>query len=204
VPAELMAAARAAGVPVSVTYGLTEACSQVTTTPLELMRSEGAVPGPPLFCTRVGIADADASREGEGEIIVAGPTVAPASLARDGWLRTGDVGFLDERGALHVSGRLADTIISGGENVAPAEVEGVLEAHPDVLEAAVIGRPHKDWGEAVTAIVVPRPGRAPTAEALRAHCARVLAPYKVPREVVLSDERLPRTRSGKLVRRKLR
>jgi O-succinylbenzoic acid--CoA ligase len=234
VPSALLAAARTAGVPVALTYGLTEACSQVTTTPWRLMAREGPVPGPPLFCTRVRIAGLDgagggageggasaaeragelsartaertgelSARTGEGEILVAGPTVAPRSRARDGWLHTGDVGFLDESGALHVSGRLAETIISGGEKVSPAEVEGVLESHPDVLEAAVVGRADDAWGEAVTAIVVPRPGHAPTAEVLRGHCARVLAPYKVPREVVLRAEPLPRTRSGKLQRGKL-
>jgi acyl-CoA synthetase (AMP-forming)/AMP-acid ligase II len=130
--------------------------------------------------------------------------VAPRACGPDGWLRSGDVGFLDGRGALHVSGRLAETIISGGENVSPAEVEGVLESHPDVLEAAVVGRADEVWGESVTAIVVAHPGRAPAAEALRTHCASQLAPYKVPREVVLSAEPLPRTRSGKLLRRKLR
>src|SRR5207302_1797015 len=83
-----------------------------------------------------------------------------------GWLHTGDLGFLDEQGRLHVTGRQADTIISGGENVAPAEVEAVLEAHPDVLEAAVVGRSHPGWGESVTAIVVPRAGRAPADAAL--------------------------------------
>jgi O-succinylbenzoic acid--CoA ligase len=201
-------------VPVALTYGLTEACSQVTTTPSQLMAREGAVPGPSLFCTRVRIGEPGPSRTGcdtgdgecasEGEILVSGPTVAPRARGRDGWLRTGDEGFLDERGALHVSGRLAETIISGGENVSPAEVEGVLESHPDVLEAAVVGRADEEWGESVTAIVVARPGRAPAAGTLLAHCAGLLAPYKVPRAVVLSAEPLPRTSSGKLLRRKLR
>jgi O-succinylbenzoic acid--CoA ligase len=184
VPDALIARAREAGVPVSTTYGLTEACSQVTTG------------GPPLFCTRVRTA-------ADGEIAVAGPTVAPGSRDGDGWLRTGDLGVLDERGCLTVTGRKADTIVSGGENVAPAEVEAVLEAHPDVLEAAVLGRPDERWGEAVTAIVLARPGRTLDADELRAHCARLLAPYKVPKQVVLTGESLPRTPSGKLLRREL-
>jgi O-succinylbenzoic acid--CoA ligase len=184
VPAALIARARAAGVPVSSTYGLTEACSQVTTG------------GPPLFCTRVQIA-------ADGEILVAGPTVAPGSLDGDGRLRTGDLGVLDEHGRLSVTGRKADTIVSGGENVAPAEVEAALEAHPDVLEAAVLGRPDERWGEAVTAIVLSRPGRTLDGDLLRAHCARLLAPYKVPKRVVLTGEPLPRTPSGKLLRREL-
>jgi O-succinylbenzoic acid--CoA ligase len=194
VPAALLDRARTAGVPVSLTYGLTETCSQVTTTPAADRPSHDA--GPPLFCTRVRVA-------ADGEILVAGPTVARGSLALDGWLHTGDLGALDEHGRLSVTGRKADTIVSGGENVAPAEVEAVLEAHPDVLEAAVLGRADPHWGEAVTAIVRARPGRSPDGEALRAHCARALAPYKVPKLVVLTGEQLPRTPSGKLLRRAL-
>jgi O-succinylbenzoic acid--CoA ligase len=196
VPAALVARAHAAGVGVSLTYGLSESCSQVTTTPVAELATAPPGAGPPLFCTRVRI-DADE------EILVRGPTVAPAAFAPDGWLHTGDLGRLDERGRLHVSGRKADTIVSGGENVAPAEVEAVLEMHPGVLEAAVLGRPHESWGEAVTAIVVARPGAELDAAELRAHCARALAPFKVPKELVLSGEPLPRTRSGKLLRREL-
>jgi o-succinylbenzoate---CoA ligase len=202
VPDVLLRRARAAGVPVSLTYGLTEACSQVTTTPArEASLADASSPqgraGPPMFCTRLGIAP-------DEEILVRGPTVAPGQLSPDGWLHTGDLGSLDDDGRLQVTGRKTDTIVSGGENVAPAEVEAVLEAHPDVLEAAVLGRSDAQWGEAVTAIVVGRPGRVLDGEALRAHCARSLAPFKVPKQVVLTGEPLPRTGSGKLVRRELR
>jgi o-succinylbenzoate---CoA ligase len=197
VPAALVRRAHEAGVPVSMTYGLTEACSQATTTPVAALAQGELGAGPPLFCTRLRCAD-------DGEILLAGPTVAPGSLAPDGWLHTGDLGEVDERGRLSVTGRKADTIVSGGENVAPSEVEAVLESHPDVLEAAVVGRPDERWGEAVTAIVVARAGRTPGAAALRAHCAAALAPYKVPKRVVLSEHSLPRTRSGKLLRRELR
>ncbi len=229
VPAALIESARAAGVSVSLTYGLTEACSQVTTMPLgpggpamnvlkkdaarvrartrafmafeNTSSSEEALldrphAGPPLFCTQVRIAE-------DGEIMVAGPTVAPASRDADGWLRTGDLGVLDEQGFLQVTGRKADTIVSGGENVAPAEVEAVLESHPDVLEAAVLPRPDPRWGEAVAAIVVRRPGSTLQGEALLAHCAARLARYKVPKQVDFTTEPLPRTRSGKLLRREL-
>ncbi len=196
-PAALLARAHAAGVPVSLTYGLTESCSQATTTPVAAIGDAPSSAGPPLFCTRVRIAP-------DGEILLAGPTVAPAALASDGWLRTGDLGELDDRGCLSVTGRRADTIVSGGENVAPAEVEAVLEAHPHVLEAAVLGRTDPQWGEAVTAIVVARAGVEVEIEALRAHCANALAPYKVPKRFELAAEPLPRTRSGKLLRRELR
>jgi o-succinylbenzoate---CoA ligase len=197
VPAALVRRANAAGVPVSMTYGLSEACSQVTTTPAAALADGGLAAGPALFCTRVR-CDAD------GEILVAGPTVAPGARAGDGWLHTGDLGRLDERGRLSVTGRKADTIVSGGENVAPSEVEAVLEAHADVLEAAVVGLPDEQWGEAVTAIVVTRPGAVPDSDALRAHCAAALASFKVPKRVVLRGDPLPRTRSGKLLRRELR
>ncbi|HUB72601.1 MAG TPA: o-succinylbenzoate--CoA ligase [Solirubrobacteraceae bacterium] len=203
VPAALVQRARRAGVPVSLTYGLTESCSQVTTAPVAALAEGDCGAGPPLFCTRVRIAPAP-SPQGGGEILVAGPTVAPGALDADGWLHTGDLGALDERGRLSVLGRKADTIISGGENVVPGEVEAVLEAHPDVLEAAVVGLPDERWGEAVSAIVVARPGSAPAEESLRAHCAAALAPYKVPKRVLIRAEALPRTRSGKLLRRELR
>jgi O-succinylbenzoic acid--CoA ligase len=192
----LLQRARAAGVPVSLTYGLTEACSQVTTTPIAAVE-RGGRPSRPLFCTRVRIA-------ADGEVMVAGPIVAAGSRASDGWLRTGDLGAFDEEGGLLITGRKADVIVSGGENVAPAEVEAVLEQHPDVLEAAVVPRADGRWGEAVTAIVVARPGHAIDRESLRGHCARALAPYKVPKQFLLSDGPLPRTDSGKLLRRRLR
>ncbi len=191
VPEALIERARGAGVPVSATYGLTEACSQVTTG------------GPPLFCTRVRVEEVPGGEAGAGEIMVSGPTVAPASRGPDGWLRTGDLGRLDENGHLRVTGRLADTIVSGGENVAPAEVEAALESCPGVLEAAVLGRQDPDWGEAVAAIVVVRPDVEVTAEALRAHCAMKLARYKVPKRIDFTTTPLPRTRSGKLLRREL-
>jgi o-succinylbenzoate---CoA ligase len=223
VAAALVQRAHAAGVPVSLTYGLTESCSQATTTPVAASSSEGEIEqepsaGPPLFCTRVQIANDDTGergrtrREGEpagpvahgpGEILISGPTVASGSLAADGWLHTGDLGELDERGRLRVTGRRSDTIISGGENVAPAEVEAVLEAHPQVLEAAVLGRSDPRWGEAVTAIVVAREGAELDAEELRAHCAVALAPYKVPKSFAARSQPLPRTPSGKLLRREL-
>jgi O-succinylbenzoic acid--CoA ligase len=197
VPLALVERARAAGVPVSATYGLTESCSQVTTVPVAELDADGASAGPPLFCTRVRIAD-------DQEILVRGPTVAPAAISGDGWLHTGDLGSVGDDGRLRVTGRKADTIVTGGENVAPAEVEAVLEAHPHVLEAAVVGRPDERWGEAVTAWVRARGDVELDPAELRAHCARALAPYKVPKEYTAAAEPLPRTASGKLLRRSLR
>jgi o-succinylbenzoate---CoA ligase len=170
-------------VPVAPTCGLTEACSQVTTH------------GVPLFCTRVSL-------EADGEIVVAGPTVSPDA---GGALHTGDLGaFGDGPGRpLRIVGRKADTIVTGGENVAPAEVEAVLEAHPAVAEAAVVGRPDAEWGEAVTALVRVRDGAAITEDELRAHCAQRLARFKLPKAYIFIDAPLPRTGSGKLLRREL-
>jgi o-succinylbenzoate---CoA ligase len=183
IPPSLLERAARAGVPAVATYGLTEACSQVTTG------------GPPLFCTRVRIAAAR-------EILVAGPTVAPGSVAPDGWLHTGDEGALDADGNLVVTGRAGDTIITGGENVAPAEVEGVLAGHPAVAEAAVHGAPDPRWGERVVATVVLRAGQTATEDELRGYCRVRLAGYKVPRAVRFAPE-LPKTVSGKLLRRSL-
>jgi o-succinylbenzoate---CoA ligase len=174
----LQGRAAAAGVRVAPTYGLTEACSQVTTL------------GAPLFCTKVRIA-------GDAEILVSGPTVAPGAGPA---IATGDLGEWGPDDALRILGRKADTIISGGENVAPAEVEAVLEAHPDVIEAAVHGREHPEWGEAVVATVVAEPDLE--ADELRAWCAARLASFKVPKEIAFTTT-LPRTASGKLVRRDL-
>jgi O-succinylbenzoic acid--CoA ligase len=194
VPAALLQRARAAGVPVALTYGLTEACSQVTTGSPRAADPYSA--GPPLFCTRL-------RTRADGEIELAGPTVARGVAGPDGWLHTGDLGKLNSEGSLEVTGRKADTIVSGGENVAPAEVEAALEAHPDVLEAAVLPRSDEHWGEAVVALVVARDGASLSAEALRRHCAARLAPYKVPKHLALVAGPLPRTRSGKLLRREL-
>jgi len=175
--------AAVAGVPTVSTYGLTEACSQVSTG------------GPPLFCTRVRIGPAR-------EILVAGPTVAPGALSDDGWLHTGDEGALDREGNLIVTGRAGDSIITGGENVAPVEVEAVLESHPAVFEAAVHGAADPEWGERVVATIVLRAGKTATADELRGYCRVRLAGYKVPRVFRFSPE-LPKTVSGKLLRRSL-
>lgn len=196
VPQALVERAREAAVPVSLTYGLTETCSQATTLPAAALREPGHTAGPPLFCTRLRIAP-------DGEILISGPTVARSAPLMDGWLATGDLGRLDERGWLSVIGRKADTIVSGGENVAPAEVEAVLEAHPQVLEAAVVAVPDERWGEAVTALVVLREGAELDERALAEHCRAALAPYKVPKAFTARSERLPRTPSGKLLRRDL-
>jgi acyl-CoA synthetase (AMP-forming)/AMP-acid ligase II len=125
------------------------------------------------------------------------------TLDDEGWVHTGDVGYLDEGGYLFLTGRAGDMIIRGGENVAPAEVESVLYEHPDVLEAAVVGVPDETWGERIVAAVAVRPGTQVSADELVRHCAERVAPSKRPEQVVILDE-LPRTGTGKVVRRDLR
>jgi O-succinylbenzoic acid--CoA ligase len=137
-----------------------------------------------------------------GEVLVRGPIVAAGAASEDGWLHTGDLGRFDERGRLQIIGRRADTIVTGGENVAPTEVEAVLLQHPAVADAAVHARPDEEWGEAVVATVVLRGEASATGDALREHCAARLARFKVPKEIGFVDA-LPRTASGKLLRREL-
>jgi O-succinylbenzoic acid--CoA ligase len=194
VPDEILSEALGLGATVVQTYGLTEAASQVTTlSPADAERKRGSA-GRPLLTTHVRILD--------GEILVQGPTVAPAAVAEDGWLHTGDSGRIDDEGFLWVSGRRDDVIVTGGENVAPQEVEEVLAAHPDVADAAVVGRPDPDWQSAVTAVVVPRDGAVADPEGLRGWCAARLASFKVPKRFEFASQ-LPRTESGKLLRREL-
>jgi O-succinylbenzoic acid--CoA ligase len=138
----------------------------------------------------------------DGEVLVRGRTVAAGALAPDGWLHTGDLGALDDDGRLIIIGRKADTIVSGGENVAPAEVEAVLLEHPAVADAAVLGRADPEWGEAVVAQVVLAGGAELDTEALRAHCAARLAPFKVPKRFEPVSG-VPRGVTGKLLRREL-
>ena len=188
-PPALLARAAAAGVPVAPTYGLTEACSQVATA------------GVPLFCTRVELDGP------EGEILVSGPTVSPDAATDDrGRLHTGDLGAFDASDParpLRIVGRKADTIVTGGENVAPAEVEAVLEAHPAVAEAGVTARADDEWGEAVVALVRLQAGEDVTPLDLLAHCRAQLARFKVPKDIQIVADPLPRTPSGKLLRREL-
>jgi o-succinylbenzoate---CoA ligase len=182
IPPALLQRAEAAGVPVAPTYGMTEACSQIATF------------GWPLTGVEIRIS--------EGEILIRGATVAAGSLSDDGWLHTGDLGEFDDRGRLRITGRSSETIVTGGENVAPVEVEEVLQEHPAVAEAGVFGRPDSEWGEALIAVVALRDGASPTPEELRGFCAERLAPFKVPKVVSFAPE-LPRTVSGKLLRRQL-
>ncbi len=210
--APLLAEAHAAGIPVAVTYGLTEAASQVATLLPDDVAAKPGSAGRPLLFTEVAIVDDDGRAlppNTPGELVVAGPTVmagyyrdetATAAALRGGWLHTGDIGTLDADGDLWLLDRRADLIVSGGENVYPAEVERVLREHPAVALAAVVGLPHPEWGQQVAAAVVLRQTGAATAGELLAHCRALLAGYKCPRRLLLVDA-LPQTASGKVQRR---
>lgn len=138
-----------------------------------------------------------------GEILLRGAQLAPELVEPDGWFHTGDVGRLDEEGRLVVADRLKDVIITGGENVASREVEDVLSMHPDVDAVAVVGVPDEYWGEAICAVVVPRPDTAPTAEALITHVRAHLAGFKRPRHVLFVDA-LTLTTNGKVAKAAVR
>jgi O-succinylbenzoic acid--CoA ligase len=199
-PRPLLEAAARLGAPVVQTYGLTEAASQVATlSPADALRKLGSA-GKPLFPTQVRID--------QEEILVRGPSVSPGYLgsparSSDDWLRTGDLGYLDGEGFLFVLDRREDLVVSGGENVYPAEVEAALLAHPVVVEAGVYGVSDPQWGQVVVAVVrlAEQCQIAPTD--LVAFCRARLAGYKVPRHIRLAAEPLPRTPAGKLLRRAL-
>ena len=207
VPPALLERATARGLPVIQTYGLTEACSQVTTlSPAEALSHLGSA-GRALLCADVRV---DAPTGDPGEILIRGPAVTPGYYRNpeatdrafeDGWLHTGDVGLLDADGFLTVLDRADDVIVTGGENVYPAEVEAALLAYPGIEGAAVVGLPDDEWGQRVVAAVV---STAPVALARVEPLLRSrLAGYKIPAAIERFDA-LPATSSGKIQRRFVR
>lgn len=201
------------GIPVVQTYGLTEACSQAATlSPEDALRKPGSA-GRPLLPVQLRIMNDDRQvPAGEpGEIYLRGATITPgyadrpAETARafhGGWFATGDIGYLDDEGFLYVHDRRADLIISGGENVYPAEVEAVLASHPDVIEAGVCGQPDPQWGLVPVAFIHLRARSSASADDLLDYAGERLAKYKLPRAIYFVDH-LPRNASGKLLRREL-
>ena len=197
------------GVAIHEGYGLTEMSGLATTFALGRRRKAGSV-GRPASGTEVRIASAD--ERGVGEVQFRGPSVirgywndpqaTAAAIDGDGWLATGDLGYLDEDGDLFLVDRKKEMIIRGGYNVYPREVEEVLYEHPAVLEAAVVGVPHESLGEDVAAIVVPRPGAELDPEELKAWAKERVAAYKYPRHVVLVAE-LPKSPTGKILKRRI-
>jgi long-chain acyl-CoA synthetase len=188
-------------------YGLTEMSGIATTYVDGQPRKPGSV-GKPLGSTKVQIADADERGVGEvrfrGPSVVAGywddPEATAETISPDGWLATGDVGYLDDEGYLFLVDRKHELVIRGGYNVYPREVEEVLYAHPDVLEAAVVGVPHETLGEEVAALIVARPDAGLTVEGVQRWAQERVAAYKYPRIVVFVDD-LPKTPTGKILKR---
>ena len=209
VPPHLIERFVSRGVPVLQVYGSTETCPIAVYTRLggDLSRA-GSTGLPGLCCEAVVIDDAgvELPPDTPGEIAVRGPNVffeywgnaaATREVLREGWFRTGDIGRRDADGYFFVHDRKKNMIISGGENIYPAEVERVLLEHPDVADCGVIGRPDAKWDEVPVAYVIPRAGRRVEAETLKAHVSAQLARFKVPREFVFVEE-LPRTALGKV------
>jgi O-succinylbenzoic acid--CoA ligase len=201
---DLLARAADRGVPVLTTYGCTEACSQITTQEYGTVNRGELGAGKPMQGTEVRLVD--------GVVWVRAPTLltrylterGPASaLGGDGFFHTDDVGRFDAEGRLHILGRCSDKIVTGGENVFPAEVETALERCPGVDQACVFGVDDAIWGEVVAAAVVPAPGGGPSVDALRTFVNEHLAPHRRPRRVAFVPQ-LEVSESGKLDRRATR
>ena len=199
------------GILLQQAWGLTETAPFATYLPAELTLDKVGSAGLPMPYTEVDVVDAGTGRPvprgTAGEIVVRGPNVTPgywknpeataAAFDSEGWFHTGDIGYQDDDGFLFIVDRLKDMIISGGENVYPAEVESALSDLPGVIDVAVVGRPDEKWGEAVVAVVAVAAGVEVTLERLRAHAETRLARYKLP-TVVEVVEAVPRNASGKL------
>jgi len=199
-------------------YGLTESTGVVSLLEPDLSLDKLGSAGMPFPLTEVQLRDGDGTTivtdaDTNGEIWIKGrnavagywnrPEETAALRDDDGWLRTGDVGRFDVDGFLYITDRAKDMVISGGENVYPAEVEKVLAAHPSIAEVAVIGTPDEQWGELVTAVVVVNSGSQLVLDEVQDFARQHLGGYKVPRRLELVDE-LPRNASGKVLKRTLR
>jgi long-chain acyl-CoA synthetase len=127
-----------------------------------------------------------------------------AKALQDGWVFTGDAGYLDERGYLFIVDRVKDMVVTGGENVFTTEVENAIISHEAVQDVAVIGIPHDEWGEAVHAIVILHAGQSLTEQALIEHCRERIAGYKLPKSITFREEPLPLSGAGKVLKTELR
>ncbi|MFT4417096.1 o-succinylbenzoate--CoA ligase [Fredinandcohnia humi] len=212
-PKPLLEACLSQNIPVYQTYGMTETASQVVTLAPEYSISKLGSAGKPLFPVQIKIMkDGILAKPHEsGEILVKGPTItvgylkredATSSSIKDGWLYTGDIGYLDEEGFLFVLDRRSDLIISGGENIYPAEIEAVLLAHPLISEAGATGIEDTKWGQVPVAFVKLAEKQDVSVQEILQFCNERLARYKVPKYVYFVDH-LPRNASNKLMRRKL-
>jgi fatty-acyl-CoA synthase len=200
---------RQAGFTARQIMGQTETSILLWASEEESLTKPGSV-GRPVFHAEVRLLGEDGrplSEPGQvGEIVVRGPVVMkeywrdPERSERvlvGGWLHTGDLARRDEEGYYYLVGRFRDMYISGGENVYPAEVERVLQGHPQVAEVAVVGEPHEDWGEVGHCFIIPRPGASPGQDEILAYCRQHLAAFKVPKRVTFCQQ-FPRTPLGKV------
>jgi O-succinylbenzoic acid--CoA ligase len=194
VPRDLLEWAAGHDLPLLQTYGMTETASQIATLPAAEAAAGLGSAGRPLEGVELRSTD-------EGELLVRGPMVSESALSDDGWLHTGDRGRVDEHGFLRVEGRIGDTIVTGGENVAAQEVEEALLSHPAVSDAGVVGAADPEWGQIVTAYVVVADGTSDGE--LLDHARERLAGYKLPK-IVYRRAELPRNAAGKLLRRQLK
>jgi fatty-acyl-CoA synthase len=214
-PVPLIRAYQERGLPFRQGYGLTEVGPNCfTLQPADAIRKAGSV-GQPNFHIDARIVDEQGcgiTGDTVGELALRGPAVcsgywadpaATAAALHDGWFHTGDLVRRDDEGYYYIVGRKKDMIISGGENIYPAEVEELLYSHPAVAEAALIGMPDAKWGEVGRAIVAIKPGAAATADELIDFCRHQIARYKVPKSIVFV-ERLPRNSMGKVIKGELR
>lgn len=197
-------------------YGLTETAAIVTLNIGDDYIRKPDSAGPPMPVMELLIANPDGKRvdTGEvGELWIKGPTViqgywnkeaeTKASL-QDGWLKTGDIAFLDDENFLHIVDRSKDVVIRGGENVYSVEVESAIFEHQGVADVAVVGLPDPVLGEEVCAVIEPKPGYSLTEAEIQAHVAKRLAKFKVPTFVYFTDKELPRNAAGKVLKRELR
>lgn len=216
-PVPLLQLYAARGIPVNQGFGMTETCATVSLLVPERGIDKQGSCGTPALLTEVRLTDYDGQHitqpHVKGELCIRGgnvmkgywnrPDTTAASFDGEGWFRSGDVAYVDEDGFYFICDRLKDMVISGGENVYPAEVESVLYRHPAVAEVAVIGAPDERWGERVVAVVALKVGASLTLEALQTFAREGLAGYKVPRELRLVDA-LPRNPTGKVLKKRLR
>jgi len=214
VPVTLIREYEAAGIEVRQLYGLTE-CNTGSVLAAEDAFSKAGSCGTPFFHTEVRVVDdngRDLGPEEKGEVLLRSPNTMKgywnrpeetAETIKDGWLQTGDIGKMDEQGYLYIMDRKKDMIISGGENIYPAEIEDSLLSHPKVADAAVIGYQHEKWGEGVKAVIVVKTGEELTEEELIEWCQGRIGRFKIPKKVVFADA-IPRTPTGKILKRILR
>jgi len=214
VPVTLIQEYAAAGIEVRQLYGLTENNTGSVLDAKDAILKAGSC-GKPFFHTEVRVVDEtgrDVAPEQKGEVLLRAPNTMKgywnrpkdtAEALRDGWLHTGDIAEMDKDGYLYIMDRKKDMIISGGENIYPAEIEDSLRGHPKVADAGVIGCPDEKWGEAVKAIVVLKEGEGLTEEDLIQWCQGKIGRFKIPKKVIFTDA-IPRTPTGKILKRLLR